>query len=160
MKSSFSDLRSSKEKDREIILQYQYDWQQLKYKAQLFVSFVLNLQEWVVLILILSLFVSFGISFEYINNEIQVDTAEYNLVTTINRDEIEEPYSVSAIEWGRLIVNIEQKQCGQVIFILSDDEDVSFIDKLDKYSELDIRIVRDKTIEKGQIKIIEEKQYD
>ncbi len=155
MKSSFSDLRSSKEKDKEIILQYQYDWQQLKYKAQLFVSFVLNLQEWVVLILILSLFVSFGISFEYIDNEIPVDNAKYNLVTTVNKDKIDEPYSVSAIEWGKLILNIEQKQLGQVIFILSNDEDLSFIDKLEKYSELDIRIVRDKTIEKGQIKIIE-----
>ncbi|WP_313233232.1 hypothetical protein [Tissierella praeacuta] len=155
MKSSFRDLRSSKEKDKEIVLQYQYDWQQLKYKAQLFVSFVLNLQEWVVLTLVLSLLVSFGISFEYINNEISMDTVEYNLVTTINRDKVDEPYSDSAIEWGKLIVNIEKKQLGKVIFILSDDEDISFIDKLEKYKKLDIIIVRDKTLEKGQIKIIE-----
>lgn len=156
MKSSFSDLRYSKEKDKEIILQYQYDWQQLKYKAQLFVSFVLNLQEWVVLILILSLLVSFGISFDNTNREIQVDIADYNIVTTINRDEIDEPYSDSAVEWAELINNIEQKQCGQVILILGDD-DTSFIDKLERYNELDIKIVRDETMEKGQIKIIEEK---
>lgn len=155
MKSSFKDLRSSKEKDKKIILQYQYDWQQLRYKAQLFVSFVLNLQEWVVLILFLSLFVSFGISFEHASNKIPVNTVEYNLVTTVNRDKIDEPYSASAIEWGKLIVNIEQKQLGQVTFILGDDEDVSFIDKLEKYSKLNIRIVRDQTLEKGQIKIIE-----
>lgn len=157
MKSSFSDLRSSKEKDKEIILQYQYDWQQLKYKAQLFVSFVLNLQEWVVLIFILSVLVSFGVSFKNTNREIQVDIVDYNIVATINRDEIDKPYSDSAVEWGELINNIEQRQCGQVIFILGDDEDASFLDKLGKYNELDIKIVRDETMEKGQIKIIEEK---
>lgn len=156
-KSSFSDLRSSEEKDKEIILQYQYDWQQLKYKAQLFVSFVLNLQEWVVLILILILFVSFGISFENIDRETQVDIADYNIVITVNPDEIDKPYSDSAVEWAELIDNIEQKQCGKIIFILSGKEDTSFVDKLEKYNELDIKIVRDETIEKGEIKIIGEK---
>ena len=43
-------------------MQYQYDWQQLKYKAQLFVSFVLNLQEWVVVLLILTVGISFRVS--------------------------------------------------------------------------------------------------
>lgn len=156
-KSTFKDLRTSQEKDKEIILQYQYDWQQLKYKAQLFVSFVLNLQEWVVSILILSIFVSFGISFEH-NREVQVNIANYNIVSTVNLGEIDEPYSASAVEWAELIYNIEQKQCGQIIFILNGDEDRSFfIDQLKKYNELDIKIVRDKTLEKGQLKIIQEK---
>lgn len=61
-KSSFSDLRKSSDKKKEIVVQYQYDWQQLKYKAQLFVSFVLNLQEWVVFVLILTVGISIGIS--------------------------------------------------------------------------------------------------
>ena len=61
-KSSFSDLRESSDRKKEIVMQYQYDWQQLKYKAQLFVSFVLNLQEWVVVLLILTVGISFGVS--------------------------------------------------------------------------------------------------
>jgi len=107
-------------------------------------------------ILILSVFVSFGISCEYINREIQVDISDYNIVTTVNLDEIDEPYSDSAVEWAGLIDNIEQKQCGQIIFILSDEEDAYFVDKFEKYNELDIEIVRDETIEKGQLKIIQE----
>ena len=70
-KSTFNDLRESQEKNKKIVVQYQYDWQQLRYKAQLFVSYVLNLQEWVNLIIVLMVCISIGITFQNIsNNEI------------------------------------------------------------------------------------------
>ncbi len=53
--SSFSDLRNSTEKQKEIAVQYYYDWQQLKYKADLFVSYVANLQNWIVCMVLLLL---------------------------------------------------------------------------------------------------------
>lgn len=59
-KSSFRDLRESSNRKTEIVVQYQYDWQQLKYKAQRFVGMVSNLQEWAVFLLILIVCIFFG----------------------------------------------------------------------------------------------------
>lgn len=153
-KSSFRDLRESQNKEKEILVQYQYDWQQLKYKAQLFVSFVLNLQEWVVAILVLAIFISIGVSFESVSSDTKV--GNYDLVNTLRLEEIDEPYSESAIIWAELISDIEQKKCGQVFLILRESTDVSFLNKLNKYKSLSIKIVEDKTLEKGELKIIQE----
>lgn len=154
--SSFSDLRSSFEKQEKILLQYQYDWQQIKYKAQLFVSFVLNLQEWVISTLILLVVVSFGLSFEDLEGK-NPDNEDLNRVITIDFSEINEPYTDSAVKWAKLIYDVELKRCGQVYFILGGEVDASVVEQLGKYTELNIEIVRDETIEKGQLKIIEEK---
>lgn len=49
--SRFSDLRSSNEKAREIVIQYWFDWQQLVRKADSYVSYVKNLQHWIIVYL-------------------------------------------------------------------------------------------------------------
>lgn len=156
MKSSFLDLRLSEQKDKEILLQYQYDWQQLKYKAQLFVSFVLNLQEWVALILVLAIFFAIGISCEDTSKQIPVESQNANKVITVDIEDINEPYSGSAIEWQALILDIEKEQYKEIIFIVNQNQDVLFIDTLDKYDDLEIKILCDATIEIGQLKIIRE----
>ena len=98
-KSSFSDLRESSDRKKEIVMQYQYDWQQLKYKAQLFVSFVLNLQEWVVVLLILTVGISFGVSVQD-DSIASVDIKNTkSIVFTMNAEEIGKPYSNSAVNW-------------------------------------------------------------
>lgn len=53
-KSSFRDLRKSLNKKYEIVAQYYYDWQCLRYSAELAVMYVLNLQFWLYFMLILS----------------------------------------------------------------------------------------------------------
>lgn len=82
-KSSFKDLRNSENKAKEINIQYQYDWQQLKFKAQLFVSFVLNLQEWVIFVLIIAIF--FSISLSKLNMKTE------DPVLTVDIHKIQEP---------------------------------------------------------------------
>ena len=52
-KSTFRELKADEDKKRKIVFQYYYDWQHLKYKANLFVSYVLNFQEWMVLLIVL-----------------------------------------------------------------------------------------------------------
>lgn len=154
MKSSFADLRSSEKKDKEIVLQYQYDWQQLKYKAQMSVSFVRNLQEWVMLLLFLAVFFSIGISYDDTNAKIQVETVNVSPIITIDIKEMDEPYSDSAIEWQLLVLDIEKERYKEVIFIVNDSQEVSFVSELDKYKDLEIRILRDATMKYGQLKII------
>ncbi|WP_418743332.1 hypothetical protein [Dialister invisus] len=46
-KSTFGDLKKSKNKELEILKQYYYDWQSLKKQADLSVGYMCNLQEWV-----------------------------------------------------------------------------------------------------------------
>lgn len=156
-KSSFSDLRESSDRKKEIVMQYQYDWQQLKYKAQLFVSFVLNLQEWMAILLILIVGISFGISVQgdstasvYIKN-----TA--STVFTLNAEEIGKPYSNSAVNWQKAVLDIEKKQCDQIIILTDCNEVPEEVKVLAKYKDLEIEIITDRDLDKGDFKLIEVK---
>lgn len=154
-KSTFSDLRGSQEKDKEILLQYQYDWQQLKYKAQLFVSYVLNLQEWVILILVLTVGISIGIAFQDIrDNETPTNGMGDSEVITLNIGDVEETYNQDAVKWKELLLEIEKESCKHIIFIGNYDKMPVFFDELDKYDDLEIDFLQDSQMDKEQIKII------
>lgn len=155
-KSKFADLRESEEKGKEVLLQYQYDWQQLRYKADLFVSYVLNLQNWIVLLVILIIYFSIGNSFFSKTYEYELEGTNVNSITTIVVDDIEEPYSFSAIEWRILLLEIEKELYKKIIFIVNDKQDMAFIEELKKYDDVELKIVYDNTLSCGQLKIIRE----
>lgn len=150
-KSSFSDLRSSQKKEKEILLQYQYDWQQLKYKAQLFVSYVLNLQEWVVLMLILAVSVSGGIALKEINSGKGIVNSD---IITLNIEKIDDPYSQDAAEWKEVLLEIERESCNHIVFIGNYNGVPSFINELEKYDNLKIELLQDPEMNKTQLKVI------
>lgn len=155
-KSAFNELRSSNEKDKCILLQYHFDWQQLRYKAQLFVSFVINIQEWCILMFILIFFVLIGNTY-FNNNKEKIDNIKENhIVTTVNIKDIDKQYSFSSIEWQKLRLYIEQKKCKSVIFLINPYEECSYINELNKYEGLSCKIYSDVTINKGTLKIIME----
>ena len=156
-KSSFSDLRESSDRKKEIVMQYQYDWQQLKYKAQLFVSFVLNLQEWVVVLLILTVGISFGVSVQD-DSIASVDIKNTkSIVFTMNAEEIGKPYSNSAVNWQKVLLDIEKKQCNQIIILTDCNEVPEEVKVLAKYKDLEIEIITDRDLDKGDFKLIEVK---
>lgn len=156
-KSTFSDLRESQKKEKEILLQYQYDWQQLKYKAQLFVSYVLNLQEWVILILFLTVGVSIGVTFKDIgDNEILTNRMGNSEVITLNIDRVKEPYNQDAVKWKELLLDIEKESYKHIVFIGNYDKAPVFFNELDKYDDLEIDFLQDSQMDKEQIKIIRE----
>lgn len=158
-KSSFSDLRGSHEKDKEILLQYQYDWQQLKYKAQLFVSYVLNLQEWVILILVLTVGLSIGIAFQDIrDNETPINGMGDSGVITLNIGDVEEPYNQDAVKWKELLLEIEKESYKHIVFIGNYDKLPVFFSELDKYGDLEIDFLQDSQMDKEQVKIIWEER--
>ncbi|TCL61152.1 hypothetical protein EDD76_101249 [Kineothrix alysoides] len=154
-KSSFADLRSSEKRSSEIVVQYQYDWQQVKYKAQLFVSIVLNLQEWVILLLILTIGISFGATIQINDESNKVLSESESIVITVNKNEISVPYSDSAIDWQSMVYEIEKKECTHIIVLLNDDEVPTEIEELDKYKDLDIEVLTDKEIDKSMMKVVE-----
>lgn len=156
-KSSFSDLRKSSNRKKEIVVQYQYDWQQLKYKAQLFVSFVLNMQEWVVVLLILTVGISFGISVKNDNTASLAIKNTKSIVFTMNTEEIAIPYSSSAVNWQTVVLDIEKKQCGQIIILTDGNEVPEEVKGLARYKDLQIEIMTDRDLDKDIFKLIEVK---
>lgn len=156
-KSSFSDLRESSNRKKEIVVQYQYDWQQLKYKAQLFVSFVLNLQEWVVVLLILTVGISFGISVQDDSTTLVAIKNTKSSVFTMNTEEIGIPYSNSAVNWQTVVLDIEKKQCGQIIILKGGNEVPEEVKGLARYKDLQIEIITDRDLDRGNFKLIEVK---
>lgn len=156
-KSSFSDLRESSNRKKEIVVQYQYDWQQLKYKAQLFVSFVLNMQEWVVVLLILTVGISLGISVKNDNTTLVAIKNTKSTVFTMNTEEIAIPYSSSAVNWQTVVLDIEKKQCGQIIILTDGNEVPEEVKGLARYKDLQIEIMTDRDLDKDIFKLIEVK---
>lgn len=154
-KSTFSDLRNSENRNQEIVVQYQYDWQQLKYKAQLFVSFVLNLQEWVVLLLILTIVISFGVTTQNSNDSIQELAESESTVITVKKSEICVPYSNSAIDWQSIILDIEKKECAHILVLLNGDEVPIEIEELEKYRNLEVEVIIDEKMDKSMMKVVE-----
>lgn len=155
-KSSFNDLCSSQEKDRVILLQYQYDWKQLEYKARLFVSFVINIQEWFILMFTLLLIVLIS-NLYFDNNKIDKNIdIDYSAVITVNLNEIDIPFSYSSVEWKKFLLRIEERKCKSVVFLINPYEEISFVYELDKYKDLDRNVYKDETIEKDTLKIIME----
>lgn len=157
MRSRFADLKSSVNIHKAILTQYYFDWQQLRYKAELFVSFVLNLQEWVITVLVLSLFLSIGISF---NNTCKASSKlinQYEMVETIERDQLEKAYSKSSIIWAEMVTSIEKKEYTKIIFVVNDKNYGTYLsEKLDKYDKLEIKVVVDDSLDNNIIKIIKE----
>lgn len=47
--SSFADLKKAPDKEREIVIQYYYDWQNLKSTADFIIGHVGNLQQWIII---------------------------------------------------------------------------------------------------------------
>lgn len=156
-KSRFSDLRESTDRKKEIVVQYQYDWQQLKYKAQLFVSFVLNLQEWIVFILILIISISFGISIQNQSTSQMTMKNAKSTVFTLNEKEIDVPYSNSAVDWQSVVLDIEKKKCEHLIILSNGNGIPKEINALNKYKDLKIEIVIDGQMDEDIFKLVEVK---
>lgn len=104
-KSSFSELRKSANHKIELNKQYHYDWQYLKRKADLFVSYVKNLQNWIVASLLLSCLLVLNVSnvdYMSLNNNEVISQQVINVFT----DDINNPYSISAIKISELKLKI------------------------------------------------------
>ncbi|MDY0236907.1 MAG: hypothetical protein RBR71_12850 [Gudongella sp.] len=155
-KSSFGDLRKSTDKEKKINLQYQYDWQQLKYKADLFVSFILNVQEWIILVLILSLATSFTISgLNLDNGNVEITTS--TKVQTIYIDELDDDYSNSSLKWQSIALDRSKENCNKLLIIVEEkSKEISIVEGLDNYKNLEVIVIHDAELQDGIKKIIKE----
>lgn len=158
VKSKFSDLRSSDNHKIQLNIQYHRDWQYLKRKADLFVSYVKNLQTWVIYIFVLIIALAIYVSINSNNINISVHQSESSKVINLCVDELNNPYSSSSIELTELKLDIQQHTVSSV-YILSLNKNVSeklIIDIKDTYKDLTVKYLTDKSLDMKTIKIITE----
>lgn len=156
-KSRFSDLRSSENQKKELLLQYHYDWQFLRRKADLYVSYVKNIQYLIVWLLFLCslLLLLFNLdSFEYGT----IDNYEGNRLINLNNSEFSDPYSKSSIELTELNLKIQKKEISKLIIIGKNDEYTKKIAQnfKSKYINLEVEVYYD-DFDENIIKILMEK---
>lgn len=151
--SSFRDLKESADKEKEQNWQIYYDWQQTRRKADMFVSFVIYVKHWIVVVILLTVIFSVGLPF---NKQTEV-YAGNNYVHTIQADLIEKTYDKSAVEWYAILAQLQTDEYTKVLVLYNDADVVKVVEKLKQFYQQEIILLSDETLKQNQIKIIMEK---
>lgn len=150
MMSSFKDLKESENKTKEQNWQIYYDWQQMRRKADMYVSFVKYIKVWIISVIILMLIFSIGLFF---NEKTIVDTVD-NHVYTLQTELFEKTYDQSAVNWNFLSAELQTDKYSEIV-ILYNEADVSEIaEKLEQFKRQRIVWLIDNTLKKNEVKII------
>lgn len=153
MTSSFGDLKDSKEKKKEYNWQIYYDWQQMKRKADMYVSFVKYTKVWIIAVIIFTIVFSVGLPF----SKGEISDINENSVYTLQAELIEMPYENSAVSWNLLLADINTDKYKK-IFILHNEADIDKIkEKLQPFNHQKIVWLVDRALKEDEIKIILEK---
>lgn len=151
--SKFSDLKKSMNKGKEQNWQIYYDWQETKRKADMFVSFVIYIKQWIITVIILMTIFSVGIPINKTENSKVINDKVY----TLQIENIEKTYDKSAVKWYSVLEKLQEAECKRIV-ILYNEADIAVIkEKLEPYNKQKIVWIKDETLNKNQIKIILEK---
>lgn len=151
--STFGDLKASQEKEKEYNWQIYYDWQQMKRKADMYVSFVIYTKVWIIAVIILTIVFSVGLPF---SKQSMVSTRE-NSVYTLQVELIERPYEDSAIYWNLLLADLHTDKCDKVLVLYNEADITAINEKLEQFKHQKIVCLRDVSLKGNEIKIILEK---
>lgn len=156
-KSSFSDLKTSLNKRKEINVQYYYDWQQLHRKADMAVSYVINVEKWVKIALVIGA-VGYGLWVGHNQRYLeQPDKQAEAVVYNIKIDEMDEIYSKSAVKWSNLIAKLQTGEQSKILILYNEYDDVNAImNKLNEFKQQKCEWIQDDSLDKKNIKIIME----
>lgn len=157
-KSCFKDFKTCPNHRNKEIMNYYNDWQYLKRKADLHVSYVANIQNWIAFAFIFTIAISVWISFAVPIKINTIQPVDSNTITSINLDEINTNYSISSVEWSKLDLAIQQKSISRIYFISSNKSVNSILEKRITLIPNDISIVYlyDESLDKNIFKIFVE----
>lgn len=157
--SSFADLKKEKNKriTKKLIAQYYYDFQSLRKKADLFVSYVINIQQWMV-----AAFVLFFLTFSYHQYYTHSGTPQKSSVNssssiyTVYISELNDPYSQSSIFLTDIRKSIQTQSADKIIVMYNDHTDISGIEsELNTFdSTFEIQYLNDNQLETNDAKIL------
>lgn len=158
--SKFGELKESSDKVKMQNWQMYNDWQNLKSKADLYVSYILNVEEWIKFLAIIGVLLAciFSINPNWIctqkNMQVQ-QTKSY--VCVVQVDEISDVYSESSRNWNAVLMDLSQNKFSNVIVLYKDDVDIDEIQiVLSEYSKQKIDYIKDKSLTSKSVKLIME----
>ena len=149
-KSAFRDLKNSKEKSKEQNWQIYFDWQQIMKKADMYVSFVMYIKTWVLIVIFVSI-----IFFAVVQNIRKTDNESMNdRVYTVETNLIEKTYDESAIRWNRLLAELQENEYKRVLVLYNDTDIIDIRGKLEKFRCQKFVWITDNGLKEKEMKII------
>ena len=149
-KSAFRDLKNSKEKSKEQNWQIYFDWQQIMKKADMYVSFVMYIKTWVLIVIFVSI-----IFFAVVQNIRKTDNEPMNdRVYTVETNLIEKTYDESAIRWNRLLAELQENEYKRVLVLYNDTDIIDIREKLEKFRYQKFVWITDNGLKEKEMKII------
>lgn len=156
--SSFNDLKNEKEHSFEqLTALYYYDYQSIKTSANMFVSYIKNIQMWIISAFSICTFVVLFIGIQsFSNSNNKNDSNSKSQVLNININDLCNPLSNSSIEITRLQLAIQTHDTDKIIIMYNDKAELSKIEeKLNDYKEaIEIQLVFDSQLEDNRAKIL------
>lgn len=153
--SSFADLKNSMDKGKEQNWQMYYDWQQKRRKADMFVSFVIYIKQWITAVIILEILFSIYLPFSNI-----MPSKTYNnnsKLYTFQIENIEKVYDKSAIMWYNMLSELQESKYDRVLVLYSVPEIEGIKEKLGQFNKQEVNWIFDETLRENEIKIVLEK---
>lgn len=157
--SSFKDLKNETNSSlsQRLISQYYYDFQSLKNKADLFVSYVKNIQWWIMASFVLFIVVFSFHQFYSYSSTVQKSTVTSNSsIYTINVTDLSDPYSPSSIKLTDIRKCIQTQSADKVIILYNSQSDIAIIrNELQVFdSSFEILYLNDDQLETYNVKIL------
>ena len=157
--SSFKDLKDETDGSlcQRLTAQYYYDFQSLRNKADLFVSYVKNIQMWM-----LASFLLFIIAFSFHQLYSHSLTTQKNTIVsnssiyTVDVTALHNPYSTSSIELTDIRKSIQTQCVDKVIIMYNSQADITIIkNELQIFdSSFEIQYINDDQLESDNVKIL------
>lgn len=159
--SSFSELKKSKTKNIDIISSFYFDWQMLRDKSVIWVSYVKNIELWMkhVVFLLLVLLCTTNIN-NIIASQRALDIGSEKVVYSINISNLDNPFSTDNEQLTKIRLLIQSKKVNVLYIIgntaLPDEKIQDILKQFEVYeSRIKIEYYSDSTIIDGNtIKII------
>ncbi len=156
--SLFSKLKNESQNfNARLTAQYYFDYQSLKNKAELFVSYVKNIQTLMILTFVLytAILICYNFAAHDDSSNISIENSSSTLIN-LDIDSLNDPYTISSIELTDLKKNIQTRNVDKIMVMFNNETDVSYIkDELLIFeNSFEIQYISDDTLELGKAKIL------
>ena len=153
--SSFSDLKSSPEKEDFYIEQMYYDYYFSKEKAQLFVSYICRIYDYIkTLIFIMVLVLSTGVINRFYIQNLN-NTTEVTVIT-INAGNLLDIYSKDRIAFSEVLLELQKNHYSRILILSQKEVPSEIQQKISLFDRQKIYYLIDNTLSENEIKIIVE----
>ena len=158
--SSFKDLRASNDKKKKAVESYYFDWQSRKNKADIAVSYVINIEGWIkkTIVFLLIIVIMTNVRTLIDVNKGTVDVILSDQIITISTDTIEDAFSENYIKLSEEKLKLSKKEIKGITLIVSDKDVVGKISPFfaDYNDMVSICYCMDNSLPKSTVKMIEE----